>query len=777
MPENWQGMRDDVSQRSDQGLLISQNTSYNTQGEIGLRPGLGARLDNAGQLVQEFKQPVNGSYALFFTTSGTLVAVDMATLTAVTVKSGLDTDYAGCMTKSQGRAYFVNDFDKMQVVERGDAACTDAGITGPVNTHPAAVSTASGNGTTGDHRVRYRGRNSKSGYVSNPSGELTLTVVSSTNGSNTFDIGTASSLITRLTDSKVDQLMVEMTTVNGDDFYLAATVANSVTTSVTVNVADASLSQLTNVTAFYGDFGHEPPPLGAIICEHRGRLFEWGSTERVKTGVTVASSSATVNGTGFSPQWTGRQMQRSGDTRIYSIQAASSSQFTLSETYAGTGSGAATITVFSNSPDTLYWSRPGWPESWKPLEQARRILQNEADQPAGMISQNDVLCLWGQRSLRKLIYTADPATGKLVHVPTDMGVWNQQCLVEADGLIYGFGRSGIFAFDGSGANMISLPVQETIDNGNDFAVINALDPAQFTEFHGVYSTQERTVTFFYTQTGDTKPKNAVTYYVDDGQWRIDRFRQGIVSSTMAAGSTNRVRALVCDENGKSWFLTQRRFDGVPTTLIDSGSNYTGVVVCASGSTTTVLQIASPSLPTGTGVDLAGVILTDSTGANERVVTSNTASTITIPALSGAPSAGAEFYLGSISWKMRTKWWVGEGLENKKDPSYLCISFIPTASSGKLIARVYADYATNPSAFTDTGDTKPNGVAWTDGATFATIDLDGGGGDGFVCIPVPVRWSRALSAQLESIKPLGEIRVLDVYFSPVSRRQSVREDKD
>ncbi len=777
MPENWQGMRDDVSQRSDQGLLISQNTSYNTRGELGTRPGLGSRLDNAGQLVQEFKQPVNGSYALFFTTSGTLVAVDLATLTAVTVKSGLDTDYVGGMTKSQGRAYFVNDFDKMQVIERGDAACANAGITGPVNTHPSAVSTASGNGTTGSHRIRYRYRNSKSNYVSNPSGELTLTVVSSSNGSNTFDIGTASSLITRSTDTKVDQLMVEMTAVNGDDFYLATTVANSVTTSVTVNVADASLTQLTNVTAFYGDFGHEPPPLGAIVCEHRGRLFQWGSTERTKTSVTVASTSATVNGTGFSPEWTGRQMQRSGDTRIYTIQAASSSQLTLSETYAGTGSASASITVFSNAPDTLYWSRPGWPESWKPLEQARRVLQNEADQPAGMMSQNDVLYLIGQRSQRKLIYTNDPATGKMIHIPTDMGVWNQQCIVEADGLLYGFGRSGIFASDGSGPVMISLPVQETLDSGNDFAGINALDPAQFAEFHGVYNPQERTVTFFYVQTGDTKPKNAVTYYVDDQQWRIDRFRQAIVASTMAAGSTNRVRALVSDENGKSWFLTQRRFDGVPTTMTDSNSDYTGVVVCASGCTTTVLQIASPSLPTGTGVDLAGVVLVDSTGTTERVITSNTASTITIPALSGAPTAGTEFYLGSIAWKMRTKWWVGEGLDNKKDPSYLCISFVPTASGGKVIARIYADYASTPSAFTDTGDTKPDGATWTDGATFATIDLDGGNGDGFICIPVPVRWSRALSAQLESIKPLGEIRVLDVYFSSNNRRQSVSQEKD
>lgn len=779
MPDKWQGMRDDVSQTSEQGVLVNTNTSYRNDGELTRRPGLSSRIDvgAAGLLCQEFRQPVNGSYALFFSSAGNLIAVNMSSLTATTVKTGLSATYRGGMTKSQARAYFVNDFDKMQVIERGDATCNDAGITGPAGDHPAATSTASGAGTTGTHRVRYRYKNSKSGYVSNPSGELSLAVVSSTNGSNTFPIGTTSTSITRSVDAKVDTLVIEMTAVNGTDFYQATTAANTAST-VTVALSDTALTAGTNVTAFFGDFGHEPPPLGAIVTEHRGRLFLWGATERSFSGVAVTNSSTNITGTGFSTNWTGRQVQVDSDTRIYTISAASSSTLVLSENYQGSTSASTTLNVFSNAPDTLYWSRPGFPESWKPLEQARRVLQNEADTPAGMISQNDVLYLFGQRSQRKLIYTNDPATGKLVHIPTNMGVWNQQCLVEADGLIYGFGRAGIFVTEGSGPQHLSKPVDDTILDGNTFAGLAALDPAYFTEFHGVYDQRERCVTFFYVKSGDTTPKNGVSYYVDDGTWRLDQYRQAIRSSTQAAGSTNQVRAMLADENGYAWFLVPNRFDGVPSTMTSSGT-YTGVVTCAAGSSTTILQISAPSLPTGTGTDLVGCILTDSTGANERRITANTSTTITLSsALSSSPSAGTEFWVGSIPLTLRTKWWVGDGLTLKKDVPYLCISVVPSAAGGKLLVSIFADYAATPSAFTaGSSDTQPDGVTWTDGATFATVDLDGGNGDGVVCFRPPVRWSRALSARIQNLKPLGDLKILDVSWSMTDPRQQVRGQKD
>lgn len=675
-----------------------------------------------------------------------------------TLKSGLDTAYAGCFAKSQGRLYFVNDFNPMQVVERGDAACADAGIDYPTGTLGAPSQTA-GLCTVGVHLVRYRYKNSKSGYLSDPSIAASVTVASV--ATLTFDIGTSGTDIIRSTDARVDLIVIEMTTAGGSEYYQATTVANSATT-VAVSVADTSLVLLVTA-AFYGDFGHQPPPLCSLIVEHRGRLFTWGATERTATGTFAAST--TVSGTGFSTEWAGRLLQKSGDTAVYRITASTATAITISETYAGSTGAGQTFTVFSPNPDLLGWSRAGYPESHKPAEWARRVLQNQADKPAGMASFYNDLYLFGQRTQRRLIYTDDPATGRIIHVPTEMGLYNQQCLVEANGKLYGFGRSGAWVIEGLLPKHLSRRIDRTVFEGNTTAGLAALDTSKIAQFHGVYEPSERCVYWFYVETGDTYPKTAMVYDVDRDEWLIREYRQAIRASTLAAGGTNAVRALLADENSSSWYLTADRFDGVPSSMTS------GVVTCGVGSTTTVLQV-NEALGT-----LTGAMLYHPTTFEERRITSNTGSAITLAsALSGAPSNGTELYVGSIAWKIRTKWESISGLSSKQYP-YVVLQMVPGSSSGKLTLKFYADYATNPSTFTAlSGDTFPPGVTWTDGASFATVDLDGGNSDGVITFPVPVRWSRVISAELSQTKPLGALKVIG-FGIVLNDTKSQSEERD
>jgi hypothetical protein len=346
------------------------------------------------------------------------------------------------MTKSQTRLYFTNDYDPMQVVDRGDVPCNAAGIAAPTSgsgTHTIGAPTVTtGVCTAGTHLLRYRYYNSQSLYLSNPSVARSITL---TGSAITFSIGTGSENILRSEDAKVDQIIVEMTAAGASAYYRAAR-ANQALTGVTVSMADASLI-LQDATATYGDFGHEPPPLGSIVTEHRGRLWVWGTTVATVTNVSVTLSSTTVTALfppAFSTKWAGRLMTVGTGTDTYRIASVTSGGDTiiLSKAYSG-GTTFNTISVVASAPDTLYWSRAGYPESFKPSDWARRVLQNQSDIPSGMISQHNALILCGQRTIRVLDYSIDPASGQINQIPSEMGLWNQRCLIEAGGKIYGWG--------------------------------------------------------------------------------------------------------------------------------------------------------------------------------------------------------------------------------------------------------------------------------------------------------------------------------------------------
>lgn len=738
---DWPGIRDDISALDPKGALTAQNVSFAVDGELRRRPGLGDRIDEGGVLVSEFQHPTLGAYAVFFTAAGALRAVNLSDNTEFTLASGLDTAYRGTFARSNGRLYFTNDFDVMQSVERGDVAARSAGIAGPV----AAIGTpadSAGSTTAGVHLIRYSYSNSKSGYVSNPSDALSFTVVSG-GRTLTFDIGTTGTDIIRSTDPKVDQVIIWMTATDGTKYYKATSV-NQTASSVTVSIADTSLILL-DLQSFVGEFGHEQPPLASLLTEHRGRLFAWGTTARTLAGLTVSSASAAVTGTGFSTKWAGRLITFGSETTQYRIlSVASATALTLSEAYVGALTTGVAGKVFSSAPDMLYWSRAGYPESWKPAEWARRVLQNQADTPAGMASFYGDLYLFGQRSQRRLIYTSDPSTGQLINVPTEMGLWNQRCLVEADGKLFGWGRSGVWVIDGILPKHLSNPIDETI--------VGLYDTAQYEQYHAVYDPQERVITWFYVATGDAYPKSAFSLDLNSGHWSTRTFRQAIRAATLMAQGNEAVQALLSDEHGYSWFLEAGRFDCVPSTMT------TGVLSCAAGSTTTVLQIASPGLG-----DLVGAILYQPSSGAERRITASTATTVTLAsALTTAPALDAEVYVGSFTASWRTKWIAQDALRNKVRPSYVNVSGYPGTANGKLDVKIYADFATSPLAFTRTSsDESPDGVTYTDAGTAATVDLDGGSGDGLASVPIPQGWKRSLSILLTTDRPANDLRILEM----------------
>ncbi len=670
-----------------------------------------------------------------------------------TVITGLNTTNRPTFCSVNGRVYVTNGFDVVKVLNADNGY--SAGITGPASA--LTVNTASGAGatTSGTHLFRYRYIDSRTGYPSNPSDAVSIPVVSGTNGTLTFSIGTAGTNIIRSTDPKVDTIQLEATPVADGTFWKAKT-ALQTNTSIVFTLSDASLTAGVNIDATLGAadtfdlFQHEPPPIGALIACMRNRVFIGGDNPYA-TQLTVSSGSATVTGSGFSPNWAGFLAQADGDTVQYEISAVATTlaSATLTTVYTGT-SGTKDATVFKKFPNRVYYSPFGYPESFFSSEFARDVLQGRGDRLKAIYALPDAMYFLGRYSGDRLAFVTDPSatTSSLIPIKGHRGVLNQRCMVEAEGRLFAMDRQGIYEVN---------DVPRTLSGPVDFYLSQNADYDQSIQFHGSYDPVEKVLVWFYVANGDTVPKYAVCKELYSERWFIYAFLQGITASNVIAGSDGQVRLWVGDENGYRWaFSGVGAFDGVPP-LQDA------VVTVASGSTTTILN-TNEALNTSPG--LAGATLYVPTTGETGIIASNSASAVTLAsALTTLPATNAELWLGSIPFIYETKWFEGRGKQDKKSPTYFYISLYPGSSTSTMQVYLYDDYdETTPTDWDYDASTAtlPDGVTIVSG--ILNIDLAGGtSADGFLNVPLGSGWNRALKARLVQQEPDGALRIMDMGF--------------
>lgn len=737
----WEGMRDDESEIGS-GLADLVNVSLYIDGEVRWRPGLWNRMDSGGLAISELYDHVDGVHAVHVVDDGTITSTAPADGSTVNeLKTGYNVAKVPTVARSSGRVYISNDFDPMQVVDNATGTAVAAGIDVPASA-PGAPSTAAGNVPVGDHLVRYRYYNSKTGYFSSPSDASTVTVSSSAK-SLEFSItasGGGGDLI-RSADTKVDQIIVQMTLADGTKYFDALFV-NQTESAATVNLTDDALSQQT-ITGENAGSDAEPPPLFLNVVEHRKRLFGIGATTRSITG-TFTDTSTTVSGSGYSAEWAGRVVRVAGSSTEYRIASATSTALTLSTAWSGS-TGSKTAYVYSARPDLLYWSQPGLPEHWKPTAFARRVFSDETDTPTAMASFYGTLYIFALARTAVLAFESDPSGGQLAEIPTDMGAFSQACIVKANGRMFGLGPSGAWEMVGTQPRHISKPIDSTLRE--------RWDATEGFKFHGVFEPTERVIYWFYVADGDTEPKEAICYDVDGKRWYRATFAQAITCSGHVRDQNGEVRACLGDTNGYSWYLKAGFFDG-----IQSGQD--AVVTADAGATTTVIPV-NETLQT-IHPDLKGVTAYHVGSGESRRITSNTSSAITVtPAFSAAPAEDDEIYLGRISAEVVEKWTTAQDLAIKARAGRSMVAFVPS-SSGKAKIYTYKDFEANALTCTASDqDVYPDGVTVTNGLTYVEVDFDGGSGDGFEPVPGFSQFARSWRLKLVADRPEGTLQLLQL----------------
>ena len=657
------------------------------------------------------------------------------------------------------RLYISNDRDPHKVWNGVWSTFEDMGITAPSGTIGAPTQ-ASGNVTVGDHLVRYRYRDSTSPqgrYRSNPSDALTVTVSSSTKQL-TFSItdsGGGGDII-RSADNKVDTIVIEMTTAAGTTYYVAKEVANTATSAV-VNISDTDLANQDLASSFGGEFGHEPPPLSSVLFTVRDFAFACAYyTHDVTVDLTNGSATVSANSDSFADGWDGRLFRRSGDSKVYLIDAVtqgSPDTLTLSENYAGTTGTGVAAKIFASQKNRIFWSAQFYPESFKAADRALSLLHDIDDVVVGGTDYLGDPWFFGRRTTQRHVFSADPSDGETVTVSGSSGIFTQRCLVKPDeDTMLGWGANGVWAVMGGRPRWISRPA--------DRKWRSLIDYANLSTIHGVYEPDSRSVFWYFRPSGGSGETRALKLDLTRKRWAIDEWRQPIRASSVVVDGNGRVRAAVSDSTQDQSYYLSGDTDGVP-----SG---TGSYTADSGSTTTVTQIVE-SLPTGgAGSDLRQLAIYRPSTDESKIITSNTANTITHAAFATAVAAGEDIFVGSIPVVIESSWWVGQSQSMDKRPRYLHLVLEPSSTASTIKVEIFKEFASSAHTWTrSSSTTPPRGITYNDGDTFCTVDMDLAGG--FVSIPLPADFVKSIRFKLTVNDPAGTFKLLDYAWAANERK--------
>jgi hypothetical protein len=717
----WPGVRQDVADLGD-GPIDVVNVKYRKQGELQRRPGLGQRYGlSATQL--GFLSSVGGNHLIGY--DGTsLTSINMDTLATTSI--GSTSAVRGTFALANGVLYYANGTDTVKAIPRGDQAYRIAGIPAP------AAITLSGNGvgrmTPGVHLFRYRYKDSTTGYLSNPSSALTLDVRSYSEGQLTLTNGSGSVTLVGGTMPSWSEFLL----VVGDDTFAVS------------SVSPTSFAITPSWSGTTGSYDYE-------LIEYGQWNIELESSVRANADKMVMEMTEADGSTFYIIE----EINATTDY-VPNIQDDELSQGTLADVYsAPDGFGHEpppdTLAVIMSSRNrlfgldgtgTLYWSRAAYPEGWNVLEWSQKVFSNGGDKAIALGNFMSDIYIFGQRSMARLVYNGDPASGMFAQMPTSFGVWNQNCVLEVEGALWGWGRQGIFRITEIQPKYMSAPVADTLRSD--------IDVAQSAAFFAFFDPQERVLWFCYEAIGDTGVRRAVCYDLQTREWHRRTLRHRINHAIAAGDASRDDYTYIADDNGGyTWRLTDAVFDGVPTSMSS------GVVTCGTGSSTTVINVIDAM------ADVIGAIVYNPSTGEERRITGYTSTSITVDtAFANAPVVGTQLWIGSIPVTYRSQWIPVSYVYEGRRPSYLEILHLSTTSGVSMDVSYYLDYSTSPMTWTRVADdAMMNGLTIVNGQSYATQDVSSGRS----MVPVPSDYSTTIQFKLEQAKPLGTFRLLNAEF--------------
>jgi hypothetical protein len=210
------------------------------------------------------------------------------------------------------------------------------------------------------------------------------------------------------------------------------------------------------------------------------------------------------------------------------------------------------VDTTGEKPNSLLYSEINEPES-VPLVNELVLQENTAqpDKIVALIPLSTTLVVAQQNHIYKLSYVAQPVIDASVLLGAYRGILNSRCFSTLNGVAFIADSVGMYAYDGSKEEPISVPVDNYWRDG-------IIDFTKSSKFHVSSDHARKIVRFHYCKSGDTEPVRALCFCVATQAWWEETYPVAVTASVPVAIDSRRV----------DLFGTAGGYFTKPTSLVD-----------------------------------------------------------------------------------------------------------------------------------------------------------------------------------------------------------------
>lgn len=211
------------------------------------------------------------------------------------------------------------------------------------------------------------------------------------------------------------------------------------------------------------------------------------------------------------------------------------------------------VDTTGKQPNSLYYSEIDEPES-VPLSN-ELVVQENTDLPdavVALVPLGSTLLVAQSAHIYALMYVAQPVLDASISLVANRGVLNNRCWAVMSGVAFFADSVGLYAFDGSSEQSISVSVDNYWRDG-------IIDFLQSDKFHVDADQLTRVVRFYYCTASDSQPVRALCYCTATQAWWEETYPTG-VTATAGCSIGGQLRRAIGREDG-SWRKESGTLDG------------------------------------------------------------------------------------------------------------------------------------------------------------------------------------------------------------------------
>ena len=193
-------------------------------------------------------------------------------------------------------------------------------------------------------------------------------------------------------------------------------------------------------------------------------------------------------------------------------------------------------------PNALVFSEVDEPESVPDVNEL--IVQENTGEPdkiVALVPLGGNLLVVQTAHIYKLTYVAQPVIDASVLLVGYRGVLNSRCWATMNGVVFLVDSQGMYAFDGSSEESLSVAIDDYWRNG-------AIDFSKADKFHVSADAQTKTVRFYYCNSSDSEPSRSLCYCIATKAWWEETYASA-VTATCRASLGGKVRVLSATSGG------------------------------------------------------------------------------------------------------------------------------------------------------------------------------------------------------------------------------------